>query len=255
DRRQPVAMPLETLPVILAHGLDPADDQLLALLYPLEADAAGKRQFLLGRSDGLQQMTLEPGTGELRNGRMNRFERRQKIAYQYQLAGPPQRLEDRQPPSCRRRILMLDQLHEPAQRDTAAHRRDTAAEQRQPLATAHQETRERDQDQLGAVAFRRPTGIGDIPGRAVIHRGRGVSPQPDALRCLPFCLTDVKALRFGALAPIDTSCGIARLILPELPEGLALPDPTSAMHPLRHGCYDPLGRNQQRRQNGGRLLG
>src|SRR5205814_7300120 len=93
------------------------------------------------------------------------------------------------------------------------------------------------------------------PGRAVIHRGRGVSPQPDALRCLPFCLADVKALRFGALAPIDTSCGIARLILPELPEGLALPDPTSAMHPLRHGCCDPLGRDQQRRQNGGGLLG
>src|SRR6185369_8619554 len=154
----------------------------------------------------------------------------------------------------RRRALMLDELHEPAQRDAAAHRPDAAAEQRQPLAAAHQQARERDQDQLSAVAFRWPTGIGDISGRAVIHRGRRVAPQPDALGRLPFGLADVEALRFGALAPIDTSCGIARLVLAELPEGLALPHPPPAMHSLCDGGGDSLSRDQQRRQNGSRLL-
>ncbi len=50
----------------------------------------------------------------------------------------------------------LDQLHQPGQRDPAGHRRDPAAEQGQPLAAAHQEARQRDEDQFGAVAFGRP---------------------------------------------------------------------------------------------------
>src|SRR5919206_983155 len=85
DRRETVAVALEALPVILAHGLDPADDQLVPLLDPFEADAAGERQFLLSRIDNLQQMTLEAGTRELRDRCMRGFERRQEIADQQQL--------------------------------------------------------------------------------------------------------------------------------------------------------------------------
>ena len=49
--------------------------------------------------------------------------------------------------------------------------------------------------------------------------------------------------------------GVARLVGPELPEGLADADPPPAVHALRHGRGDPLGRDQQRRQAVGQLLG
>ena len=49
--------------------------------------------------------------------------------------------------------------------------------------------------------------------------------------------------------------GIARLILAELPEGLALADAAAAVHALRHGLGDPFGGDQQRRQRRRDLLG
>ena len=168
-------MPPEAPDVIVAHGLDPADHDLVAFLDPLEADPAGERQILLGRVGDLQQMALEPGAGECATAALMRVERRQKIADQHQLPGARQRLEDRHAGAAalaapgRRSISS----HQPAQRDPAGHRRDAAAEQGQPLAAAHQEARQRDQDQLGPVALGRPVGAGDIAGRAVIHRGRG----------------------------------------------------------------------------------
>ena len=122
-------MPLEALPVILAHRFDPADHELVAFFDPFEPDAPGKRQLLLGRIDNLQQVALEPGAGELRDHRIDGFERRQEIADQHQLAGARQRLENRQAGGCCAAIGMLDQLCQPVQRDPPAHRRDSAAEQ------------------------------------------------------------------------------------------------------------------------------
>jgi hypothetical protein len=43
--------------------------------------------------------------------------------------------------------------------------------------------------------------------------------------------------------------------LPELPERLALADPAAAVNALRHCRRDAFGRDEQRRQHGGRLLG
>ena len=57
-------MPPEPLGIILAHALDAADHDLVALLDPLEPDAPVKRQILLRRIDDLQQMPLEPGRGK-----------------------------------------------------------------------------------------------------------------------------------------------------------------------------------------------
>ncbi len=51
------------------------------------------------------------------------------------------------------------------------------------------------------------------------------------------------------------AAGVARLVLAELPEGLALTDPAAAVHPLRDRRGDPLGGDQQRRQRGRGLLG
>ena len=47
-------MTLKPQPVILAHGFDPADHELVAFFDPFEPDAPGKRQLLLGRIDNLQ---------------------------------------------------------------------------------------------------------------------------------------------------------------------------------------------------------
>ena len=44
--------------VILAHGFDPADHQLIGFLDALEADPPGKWQVLLGGVGDLQQMPL-----------------------------------------------------------------------------------------------------------------------------------------------------------------------------------------------------
>src|SRR5262249_11352785 len=87
DRRETVAVALEALPVIVAHGLDPANDKFVALFHALEADATCKRQFLLRRIDDLKQMAFEPAGSKLRHGRMDRFERREEIADQHQLPG------------------------------------------------------------------------------------------------------------------------------------------------------------------------
>ena len=192
---------------------------------------------------------FSPAPANCATAALNALERRQKIADQHQLPGARQRLESRQSAfgvaSPGRRSISCDQ---PAQRDAAGHRRDAAAEQRQPLAAAHQQARQRHQDQFGPVALGRPVAAGDIPGRAVIHRGGRIAPQPYALRRLPFGFADIEALRLGAFAPVDAGGGVARLVLAELPECLALPDPAAAVHALRHGRGDPLGGDQQRRQ-------
>ena len=88
-----------------------------------------------------------------------------KSADQHELPGPRQRLE------CRQSGLgisasagpVLDHFDQPAQRGPAGHRRDAAAEQGQALAAAHQEARQRDQDQLGPVALGRPVAAGKYP--------------------------------------------------------------------------------------------
>src|SRR6185503_3017120 len=83
----------------------------------------------------------------------------------------------------------------------------------------------------------------------------GVAPQPHALRGFPFGLAYIKPLRFRALAPIDALRSVARLILAELPEGLALADAAAAMHALRDRRGDAVGGDKQWRQRSGRLFG
>ena len=150
--------------------------------------------------------------------------------------------------------LAADQLDHPRQRNAPVHRRDAAAEQGQALAAADEEARQRDEQQLGTIAFRRPFRAGEVMRRAVVHRGGGVAPQPDTLRGFPLGFADIEPLRLGALAPIDAGCRIARLVLTELPECLALADAAATMHPLRDGHGDPLSGNEKRRQHRSSLL-
>ena len=138
-------------------------DDLVALLDPGEAHPPGERQVFLGRIDDLQQMAVEAGAGKAGERRVDGLERRQKIADQHQLAGARQRLEGGQArlavPACPRAISSTT-------RDSAMRpldRRHAAAEQGQPLAAAHQQARQRHQQQFGALALGRPVGAGDVP--------------------------------------------------------------------------------------------
>ena len=172
---------------------------------PLEANAAVERQLLLGRVGDLQQMALEPGAGETRRQRaLIALERRQEIADQNKLPGARQRLEGRQAVRCGG---LARRARSAATSRVSATRPVIGAiplpSKVSALAAAHQEARQRDEDQFGAVAFGRPSRAGDITGRGVVHRRRGVAPQPYALRRLPFGLADIKPLRLGAFAPID----------------------------------------------------
>ncbi len=150
---------------------------------------------------------------------------------------------------------LADQLDDPRQGDPSADWRHAASEQRQPLAAAHQQARQCHEQQFGAIALGRPIGAGNIPSRAVVHRSRRVTPQPYALRSFPFGFTDVEALGLGALAPIDPARSVTGRILPELPEGLPLPDAATPVHALRHVGGDAFRRDQQRRQPRRSLLG
>ena len=75
------------------------------------------------------------------------------------------------------------------------------------------------------------------------HRGRGVAPQPDALRRLPFGLAHEQTL---ATSPICRQSmrlgGVAGVVAAELPEGLALADAPPAVHALRDGRARPARR-------------
>jgi len=93
DRSQPVAMRGEPLGILLAHGLDPADQDFIALLDPLEAHAAVERQGFLRRIENLQEMAVQTGGGEAGDGLMDRLEGREQIAYQHDLRMARQRLE------------------------------------------------------------------------------------------------------------------------------------------------------------------
>ena len=97
--------------------------------------------------------------------------------------------------------------------------------------------------------------VGTRERRAVRHRARRIGPQPDGLRRFPFLIAQEQLGRARRLPPVDPAGGIAGLIRPELPEGLADADPAPPVHALRHGRRHPLGRHQQRRQAVGQYFG
>src|SRR5205814_618310 len=191
DRGKTLTMLPEPVRISLADGLDTADNDLLWLLRPLKADAPVEGQVFLGRIADLQHVALEPGGGKAGDYRIDCVERRQKVTDQDELAGARQRLECRQ--TVRLRRIATNQLGDPCQRDATVHRRDAAAEQRQALAAADEKARESDEQKFRPIAFSRPFGTRQIIRRAVLHRGRGVAPQPDALCGLPLGFADIES--------------------------------------------------------------
>src|SRR5689334_3336392 len=80
DVGDPVAMAAKAPDILLAHVLGAADHDFLGFRDALEPDATGKPEILHLRIDDLQQVPLETGPGELRDGSLNAVERRQKVA-------------------------------------------------------------------------------------------------------------------------------------------------------------------------------
>ena len=80
DCLKPPAVLLEAAGIGVADVLDPADDQIVARLDILEADAAVERQFLLGRIDDLQQVPAKAGRGKPANRAIGRLEFAEEIA-------------------------------------------------------------------------------------------------------------------------------------------------------------------------------
>ena len=89
--------------------------------------------------------------------------------------------------------------------------------------------------------------------RGVLHRRRGIAPQPDAGRGLPFGLAHEQMPAARALAPVDLAGAVAVAIGPVLPEGIALADAPPAVHALDHGRGHAIGRHHQRRQRAGQF--
>src|ERR1700736_417435 len=80
DRGQPVAMRGDPADILLAHRLDAADQDLVAVFDALETHAAVEGQGLLRRVENLQEMAAQAAGGELRDHSLNVLERRQKVA-------------------------------------------------------------------------------------------------------------------------------------------------------------------------------
>src|SRR6516165_612206 len=154
DRGETVAMMLEPRRIIPADALDAADHHLVALLDALEAYTSVKGEVFFCRVDDLQQMALETGSGKSRHCGADRLERRQKVADENQLGKSRQRLKVGK--TFPLGSLAADHLGNPRQRNPSAHRRHAAAEQREALPAADQKTRQREQQQLGAIKLCRP---------------------------------------------------------------------------------------------------
>src|SRR5580693_2822928 len=252
DRSEPFAVTPEPLGISFADALDAADHDLIPLLYTFKTHAPVEWQVFLRRVDDLQQMALQPRRGETGDCAVDRFGRRQEIPDEYELCRARQRLEGGQAGTIG--LIAADQLGDPRQCNPSADRGHAAAEHGEALAAANEEARQRKEKQLGTVALVWPLGARHVIGRSVIHRRRGVPPQPYALRRLPFGFADIKPLRLGTLAPVDAGRRVARFILAELPEGLPLADAPASVHALSDGDGNPLGRDEERRQHGRGLL-
>src|SRR5580693_3900794 len=242
----------EPLGISIADALDAADHDLVALLDTFKTHTPVEWQVFLRRVDDLQQMALEPRRGETGDCAVDGFGRRQEIPDEYELCRARQRLEGGQAGTIG--LIAIDQLGDPRQCNPSADRGHAAAEHGEALAAADEEARQRKEKQLGTVALGWPLGARHVIGRSVIHRRRGVPPQPYALRRLPFGFADIKPLRLGALAPVDAGRRVARFILAELPEGLPLANTPASVHALSDGDGYPLGRDEERRQHGRGLL-
>src|SRR6185437_4530766 len=192
-------------------------------------------------------MPAQSRSGKATDQRVDLVERRQQVTDHHRLAVARQRLEARK---SRWLARSSQRQREPAQYRAAGRWWQAGPEQRDTLAAADEQRRKREQQQIGAIALRR-----QLRSRGIVHRGRGVAPQPYALGSLPFRLADVEPHRFRALAPVDARYRIARLVLAELPERLASADAPPAVHALRHGGRDTLGLDQQRRQRRRELFG
>src|SRR3984893_15332959 len=90
DRGKTLSMAPKPVGVSVADGLDTADDHLLWLLGPLEADASIEGQvFLCGIAD-LQYVALEPGGGKAGDRRIDCVERWQSVTAQDEPTGSQQ---------------------------------------------------------------------------------------------------------------------------------------------------------------------
>src|SRR5271169_6229090 len=117
DRAETGAVIEKAARVIVANALDAADDDLVTVLDPREPHPPIERQVLFGRVHDLKQMPFEPGAGKAGERRIDRVERRQKIADQNQLAGARQRLEGGE---ASRLGPLADQLDDPRQGNAPA---------------------------------------------------------------------------------------------------------------------------------------
>ena len=131
-----------------------------------------------------------------------------------------------------------------------AEGRQIAAQQGHALAGAQQQRGQRQGQHLGPLAL-----AGQAGRRMPIHGGAGIAPEPDALGRGPFGLAQEEPVGFRGLAPVDAGGGLARLILTELPEGIAGADAPAAMHALLDRGRHPQGGDQQRRQARCQALG
>ena len=150
----------------------------------------------------------------------------------------------------RRRVarLVVQRLGDAAHRDAARGRPHAGAQHGHALAGIGQKAGQRQGQKLAAHRL----GVG-VAQRRVLHRGRGVAPQPDAGRGLPFGLAHEQMPAARALPPVDLAGAVAVAIGPVLPERVALADPTPAVHALDHGRGHAIGRHHQGRQRSGEL--
>ena len=231
-----------------ANRFDATDRMLAFGFEAFELHVPLERQVFLGRIEHLHDVAAHPGARVMTNHRFDPVERIEPVRHQHHGAVRGQRHHRRQ---AGRRAALVERLFQPglgdaAHRDASGDRSHAGAQHGDALAGIGQQARERQRDHLAADC------LGVEPAkRGVVHRGRGIAPQPDAGRGFPFGLAHEQMPAARALAPVDPAGAVAVAVGPVLPEGVALADPTPAVHALDHGRRDAVGRHHQRRQGTG----
>ena len=249
-----VAMQIVALDIGVMDGFDPAQQQLaFAPPAPRSGPGRGRAGIPPAGSSDHEQMALHPALGMRAQHRLDRRQGREEIAHQHELgmarqsagpaAGSP--IRSHRP----RRALARSR----AMRSSVAR---LAEGGRSPPSSA---TRSPPRSSREASARVRTSARSRLRGSPAAEcqsiDGAGIAPEPDALGRGPFGLAHEEAVGFCRLAPVDARGGLARLVLTELPEGVAGADPPAAMHALLDGGRDPKGGDQQGRQARRQVLG
>ena len=197
-----VAMDCQPLVIGLAQILRASHHEAQLFLDPLEFGAARKGQIFLRRVEHLDHVAANAVCGIGFHARDDFIGGRKEIADEDHLRKAGYALGRRQTcHACLVRALLrlVDQgMGHAAERRPAGRRREAVSERGHAFPALHQQRGQGERENGGAVLLAAGREVGGI-----IHRGRAVAPDPDALRRLALRLAHEEMGGARRMPPVD----------------------------------------------------